>query len=143
MRQNDLRSMRRLLGELVEKLDHSHRELEDLLEIGHGNLHKLLDGKIELRVRHLLTFAELLQVAPSELVAAGCPESEAAATRRLSDWLPSLRAAEPARPPAHTELPVTREELTRLLRQEVRREVARQAARRPPAAPDGEPTPSD
>lgn len=143
MWQNDLRSMRRLLGELVEKLDRSHRELEDLLEIGHGNLHKLLDGKIEFRVRHLLTFAELLQVAPSELVAYGCPETEAAATRRLADWLPSLRQAEPPRLPAHTELPVSREELTQLLRQEVRREMARQAARRPPARPDGEPTPSD
>lgn len=128
MWQNDLRSMRRLLGELVERLDRSHRELEDLLEIGHGNLHKLLDGKIELRVRHLLTFAELLQVAPSELLAVGCPESEAAATRRLSDWLPSLRQAEAERPPGHVALPATREELTELLR---------------PATPDGEPTPSD
>ena len=123
MWQNDLRSMRRLLGELVEKLDRSHRELEDLLEIGHGNLHKLLDGKIELRVRHLLTFAELLQVAPSELLAVGCPEAEAAATRRLSDWLPSLRQAQPQRPPAHPALPATREELMQLLRQEISREM--------------------
>lgn len=141
MWQNDLRSMRRLLGDLVERLDRSHRELEDLLEIGHGNLHKLLDGKIELRVRHLLTFAELLQVAPSELLAVGCPESEAAATRRLSDWLPALRSPQPE-PAAHPALPATREELMQLLRQEISREMARQAADAPPATPDDEPQPS-
>jgi hypothetical protein len=40
--------------EAIQGLRLTPRQIEDALDIGHGSLSRLLDGKIELKVRHLL-----------------------------------------------------------------------------------------
>lgn len=126
MSQRDLATLRELLRRVAQETRSTSRELEERLEIGHGNLGKLLSGRIELRVRHILAFAELLEVSPGELVAAGCPEATAAATINLEDWLAPPRRPVRAATPGQTALPASAEELVELLRREIRSELAAQ-----------------
>jgi transcriptional regulator with XRE-family HTH domain len=139
MPQNDLRELRQLLGQVVQRLGRTSRELEERLEIGHGNLGKLLNGTIELRVRHLLAFAELLRVPVTELLAAGCPGSAAAATQHLTDWLPQVQGDGGGAAAAQARMPVTLAELTELLRREIGSELAKRGLEAPPARPGGGP----
>lgn len=61
-------------------------DLEAAMGVSHGRMEDLWTGTLELKVRHLVGLAELLDVAPSEFLAAGCPHAQAAG-RRLSDWI--------------------------------------------------------
>ncbi len=123
MHTGDQRTLRQVLREAVRALRMSNRALEDVLGIGHGNLEKLLSGKLDLRVRHLTAFAELMKVPVEEIMAAGFPGSAAEATRHLDDWIGKPPAAGEAR--AAARLPPTLEEIRELLREEIRSEMAR------------------
>ncbi len=143
MVQKDLRTLRQLLREVVARLGRSNRELEDLLGIGHGNFGRLLDGTLELRVRHLLALAELMEVAPGDLLTLGSPETTQAATRRLQDVVAWGRPDGDGRAAEHRgALPATVEELRDMLRAEIRRELAR-SGRRGRAARERDPQDSD
>lgn len=116
----DLTDLRQLLREAVDASRMNNRDIEDALEIGHGNLTRLLNGTLELRVRHLLAFARLLKVPPAELLELGCPDAAQTAQRRLIDWLgPDRRREAQDRP----HLPFTQEKLTELIRAVVREEI--------------------
>ncbi|HEX5759800.1 MAG TPA: helix-turn-helix transcriptional regulator [Thermoanaerobaculia bacterium] len=145
MKENDIRTLRRLLQARVERLPLSRRQIEDRLGIGHGNLNKLFRGQAELHLRHLLAFAELFGVSPGELLEAGCPETTAAATRTVEDVLAEARRGrEPEEGRAvHWRMPATAEELTDLLRKEIRRELAARGLDGPSTRPGGEPEGSD
>jgi hypothetical protein len=136
--QKDLRTLRQLLREVMARLGRSNRELEDLLGIGHGNLGRLLDGTLELRVRHLLAIADLMQVPASQLLDRGCPETTKAATRRLRDLIAWGSPEDERRGTEHLAMPASVEELRELLREEIRRELARSSrkGRRAPRADD-------
>lgn len=97
MSERDLRQLRGLLRDALAHLDTPTRALEGTLGIGHGNLSHLLEGRLELRVRHLLSIAKELGVPPHQFLQIGCPETTGAARRELSDVVPCRKPA-PAQP---------------------------------------------
>ena len=104
------------------------REIERRLGIGHGSLSRMLDGTLDLRVRHLLALANMLGVPPGDFLEIGCPDVGERAQRRLSDWIgaPSrTRAAEPTA----ASLSVTA--LTELIRGAVREEISKHEISQP------------
>jgi transcriptional regulator with XRE-family HTH domain len=115
----DLRELRGLLREAVEASRMQTRDIEKALGIGHGNLARLLKGTLELRIRHLLAFARLLNIPPADFLELGCPEASRNARRRLLDWLgPDRRESK-----AVSRLPATTQELTELIRVVVSEEL--------------------
>jgi DNA-binding Xre family transcriptional regulator len=87
MSAKDLQNFRYLLGQMIRAERWPRRQLERRLGLGHKNLEKLLDGTMETRLRHILAVAEWLGVRPGELVDLGCPETAAAARRKVADVL--------------------------------------------------------
>src|SRR5215210_6310204 len=61
----DLKELRRLLRDAVESSRMYVRDIEAAMGVGHGNLERLLNGTLELRVRHLVAFARLLKIPPA------------------------------------------------------------------------------
>ena len=95
MRESSEKTLRQVLREAVAASGWTKRALEKRLVLGSGNLDKLLDGRLEIKVRHLRAFAELLDVPLADFVTLGYPEQAAAAKRRLTDWIaPSHRSHE-------------------------------------------------
>ncbi|HEY0553133.1 MAG TPA: helix-turn-helix transcriptional regulator [Thermoanaerobaculia bacterium] len=128
MSERDLAQLRQVLREAVRASRLGVREIERRLEIGHGSLSRMLDGTLDLRVRHLLALANLLGVPPGDFLEIGCPEVGERAQRRLSDWIgaPSrTRAAEPTA----ASLSVTA--LTELIRGAVREEISKHEISQP------------
>ncbi len=120
MSEKDLQQLRLVLREAVYANPMPVREMERRLGIGHGNLYRMLDGSLDMRVRHLLALADLLGVPPTDFLEMGCPDAIQRAPRRLSDLIgtPSRgRAAEPTA--AALSLP----ELKELIRGAVREEL--------------------
>lgn len=87
MSDSDLRQLRALVREALPTYHGSGRALEEALGIGHGNLSHLLDGRLELRVRHLLAIAKMLSVPPHQFLELGCPETTGTAHRDLTDFV--------------------------------------------------------
>jgi transcriptional regulator with XRE-family HTH domain len=69
MAQDEFRTLRETLGEVLVSTQLTARDVEDRLGIGHGMLRRLLDGSVELRLHHLAGFAQLLEIDPRELLA--------------------------------------------------------------------------
>jgi transcriptional regulator with XRE-family HTH domain len=126
---NDLQQLRQVLREAVRAARMPIRAMERRLGIGHGNLYRILDGQLDLRVRHLLALADLLQIPPSDLLEAGCPDAESQAKHRLGDWI-GQRTARPAEPTAAS---LSLEQLKELIRGAVREELEQKS-------PEPEPT---
>ncbi|HSK80954.1 MAG TPA: helix-turn-helix transcriptional regulator [Thermoanaerobaculia bacterium] len=123
MATDDLRQLRAVLREAVRALRIPVRDWERRLGIGNGNLDKLLDGTLELRVRHIVAFAQLLRVSPGDLLDTGCPDLVRQAEHRVSDWI----ASAPSRPAHKAEpatSPVLSDELVAAIREAVRQELA-------------------
>ena len=115
---NDLRQLRGLIREALNQTGMTGRRLEEELEIGHGNLQHLLEGQLELRVRHLLTIARLLKIPPHQLLELGCPDAERTASYDLADVLGRKlpqRAKESASLSEDRVRSIFREELSRLM----------------------------
>ncbi|HEX6861567.1 MAG TPA: helix-turn-helix transcriptional regulator, partial [Thermoanaerobaculia bacterium] len=107
MRQEDLSELRAVLREAVTACRRSNRDLEDDLGLGHGSLQRMLDGRVDVRVQHLVALARLLQVHPMEFLELGFPDWPV--HHHLTDWMrPDLRKRARKRPG----LPSTREELS-------------------------------
>lgn len=87
MSNNDLLTLRALVREALPTYHGAGRAVEEALGIGHGNLSHLLEGRLELRVRHLLAIAKLLGVPPHQFLELGCPETTDAARRDLTDFV--------------------------------------------------------
>jgi len=87
--------IRALLRTALAALPMSPHTIEDELGIGHGTLLRLLDGRMELKLRHLLELCQLLKIHPRDVIERGLPNWKAA--HRLEDWLPPdmRRAAQP------------------------------------------------
>jgi transcriptional regulator with XRE-family HTH domain len=84
----DLHSLRELLRDAVAASRLSPREVETVLGIGHSTLERLLNGKLDLRVRHILALARMLEVPPGDFLNLGCPDTAEAARHDLNEWLP-------------------------------------------------------
>ncbi len=87
MSDSDLLTLRALVREALPTYHGAGRAIENALGIGHGNLAHLLDGRLELRVRHLLAIAKMLGVPPHQFLELGCPEANDAARRDLTDFV--------------------------------------------------------
>lgn len=85
MSDSDLRQLRGLIREALAHARVTHRSLESTLGIGHGNFGRLLDGSLELRVRHVLSIARALGVPPHQFLELGCPEALEEARRDLTE----------------------------------------------------------
>lgn len=120
MARNDdgLDLVRALLGMALGALPISPRKIEDALQIGHGTLPRLLDGRMDLKLKHLLPLCQVLEIHPSHLLERGLPNWEA--TRRIDDWLPPghRKAAGPG--PA-----ALSDEMVQAIRAVVREEISR------------------
>jgi DNA-binding Xre family transcriptional regulator len=118
MARNDgLDLVRALLNRALAALPISPRQIEDALQIGHGTLPRLLDGRMDLKLRHLLPLCKVLKIHPGNLLERGLPHWEA--TRSIDDWLPpDHRQAATARPAALSD------ELLQAIRTVVREEIS-------------------
>src|SRR3954462_2056138 len=87
MSDKDLLQLRQVLRDAVRTIRMPVREIERRLGIGSGNLYRVIDGSLDVRIRHLLALADLLGVSPTDFLEMGCPDAVQRATRRLSDWL--------------------------------------------------------
>jgi transcriptional regulator with XRE-family HTH domain len=127
---DDLRSLRDLLREAIAATRLTSREVEDALEIGHGKLERLLNGQMEIRVRHILALANILKVSPGDFLILGCPGAVEAAQNELVEWLspPTRRRAAKAARSGSTE------DIAKLVRITIREELAR--LRRGPNGPE-------
>jgi transcriptional regulator with XRE-family HTH domain len=121
MLEEDLRSLRQVLARAVEASNLQRRDVERALKLRNGTLRKLLDGTLDLRIEHLMALARLLNVPPGDFLRLGCPQTRAAATYRLTDWLGPANGTTAA--PAAAQ-PPTPEELAEMVRAAVREELA-------------------
>lgn len=142
MRESSEKTLRQVLREAVAASGWTKRALETRLALGSGNLDKLLDGRLEIKVRHLRAFADLLDVPLADFVTLGYPDQAAAAKRRLTDWIaPSHRSHEASAAALAGPAP-SREELAAVVRAAVEEALARReraAAAGETAAADAEP----
>jgi DNA-binding Xre family transcriptional regulator len=125
--EKDLAEFRHVLRELVRMVRMPVRDLERTLGVGSGKMEKLLNGEMEIRLRHVLAMAQILDVSPGDLLTAGCAEATRRARRRVVDWLPHLAPKTEGSP-----LPANREDLAELIREILREELdARETAAAP------------
>ena len=83
----DLRQLRAVLRQAISASRLSARHIETAMGLGHGNLERILDGRNDLRVRHLLGLAKLLQIPPQDFLELGVAQPEAGTKYRLKDWI--------------------------------------------------------
>lgn len=133
---DDLKTLRHLLSQVTRAAGLGRRQLEERIGVSHGNLDRLFDGQLDLRVRHLVALAQLLEVRPGQLLDLGCPDATAAARQDVEDILAPGRHGAPA--DLATRKAREREELVALIDTTVQRALAKsgRARRRPP---DGSP----
>jgi hypothetical protein len=120
MRESDLRELTAVMRRAAQASRARKHDLEAAMGVSHGRMEDLWSGTLELKVRHLVGLAELLEIPPSEILAAGCPHAQAAG-RRLSDWIGPVeppfaaRRAEQERSAAEAD----DERLRRVVREEI------------------------
>jgi hypothetical protein len=83
----DLRQLRAVLRQAIGASRLSARHIETAVGLGHGNLERILDGRSDVRIRHLLALAKLLQIPPQDFLELGIPQPEAGTRYRLKDWI--------------------------------------------------------
>jgi len=120
--QDDLRSLCQVIARAVKASGLAHRDVERALQLRNGTLVQLLNGNLDLQVEHLTALARLLRVPPGDLLRLGCPQTRAAATHRLSDWIGPIDTAPTA--PATAATPTAPEELVEMIRAAIREELA-------------------
>ncbi len=115
--QDELSLLRSHLSLALISYGAAPRKIEDALGIGHGTLNRLLDGRMELKLSHLVVFCKILDIHLRDLIEAGFPNWEA--KHRLNDWMPvKLRKA--ASPPL-----ALSDEVLQAIRAVVREEISR------------------
>jgi transcriptional regulator with XRE-family HTH domain len=125
MSDRDLQQLRQVLRQAVDASRMPVREMERRLGVGHGSLYRMLDGGLDLRVRHLLALAGLLGVPPADFLELGCPDAARGAKRRLADWIgptPQTPAAGP------TAASLSLDTLKDLIRETAREEIEKREA---------------
>ncbi|MFL6201541.1 MAG: helix-turn-helix domain-containing protein [Thermoanaerobaculia bacterium] len=91
----DLRQLRAVLRQAISSCGMSARNVETAMGLGHGNLERILDGRNELRVRHIVALAKLLKVPPQDFLELGVPQPEGSTKYRLRDWVLPQQIAPP------------------------------------------------
>jgi hypothetical protein len=91
----DLRQLRAVLRQAISASGIAVRHVETAMGCGHGNLERILDGRNELRVRHIVGLARLLRVPPQDFLELGVPQPEGTTKYRLRDWILPQEMAPP------------------------------------------------
>jgi DNA-binding Xre family transcriptional regulator len=110
------RRLRMVLREAVGATRRPVREIERTIGIGNGNLARLLDGRLSVRIHHLVGLAAMLEVPPGDFLELSYTEASATAKYRLRDWIERAPATPDNGAGALAEVvrQVVREELARL-----------------------------
>jgi hypothetical protein len=87
MEELDLAPLRSVMRQAVESLDLEIWDIEAELELGPGELNRLLDGEQTIDVAHLLAFGRLLDVPPGDFLRFAYPEAHDQAQADLTDLL--------------------------------------------------------
>jgi hypothetical protein len=101
---------------LEERFSVPERASSVSLGIGSGSLRRLLAGDLDLKVEYLTRLARLLRIPAADLLAAGCPEANAAPRHGLADWLGPAEPTAPTVPTAAPPAPPSPEELQAMVR---------------------------
>jgi hypothetical protein len=91
----DLRQLRAVLRQAISSCGVSARNIETAMGLGHGSLERILDGRNDLRVRHIVGLARLLKVPPQDFLELGLPQPEGGTKYRLRDWVMPQEMAPP------------------------------------------------
>jgi DNA-binding Xre family transcriptional regulator len=121
----DFKNLREVMRKSIASARLPVRDLEQRLGITHGALEKLLDGRQEIRLRHVLALSQMLQVTPADLLETGCPDAHSSPKYKMSDWLgtkPESKSGKKAAAETPPALP-SAAELAELIRQTVREEL--------------------
>ena len=121
---DDLRHLRQVLRQAIAASRLGQRYIETHVGLRHGRLEHLLDGRQDLRVRHILAFARVLQVPPQDFLAYGCPGAQELAKHSLKDWI----EPPPFGPRSGEKKNGAEPEMADLVREAVREEHSRTAA---------------
>jgi len=124
---DDTKPLRAVLRQAIAASRMGKRQIEVALGIGNGKLDRLLDGTLEIRVRHVLALARVLEVSPKEFLDLAYPEPPGGARYSLKDWFGPRHGAQAA--PRKNDAADLRE----VVREVVREELARNAT---PNQPD-------
>jgi transcriptional regulator with XRE-family HTH domain len=120
---DELKTLRQVMREAVRASREVARDLERAMGIGNGNLERLLNGTLELRVRHLVAMAKVLNVPPADFLELGLPEAHRTAQHRLVDWVgrpqPGFKPE-----PAAAAPPAATGDLLQMIRAAVRAELS-------------------
>ncbi len=153
MSDNDLKRLHRLVGEAANASRGMVRDIERAMGVGNGNLKLLAEGKMDLKVRHVLGLARFLGVPPKDFFELGCPDAERVAEHRLEHWVGPHKPPYVPKPPEAAPPPdlaaavrdVVREELGDDLAERIRavvREALTETAGNAPARARSKPGPS-
>lgn len=125
MSQDDLGPLRHLLQRVVQGTGVSPRRIENAIGLGHGKLALILNGTLDIRVRHLLRLAHFLSVPPADFLELAYPETARNAQHRLNDWLAPMRPRFKQQPAeAAAAAPADQDELREMMRGLLREELA-------------------
>ena len=124
---DDTKPLRAVLRQAIAASRMGKREIEVALGVGHGKLDQLLDGTLELRVRHILALARVLEISPKDFLEMAYPAPPGGPRFSLNDWL-GPRHAGPQAAPGKSEAADFRE----VVREVVREELARNATANKP-----------
>lgn len=91
----DLRQLRAVLRQAISACRAPVRKIETAMGIGHGNLEHILEGRNEIRVRHIIALARFLNVPPQDFLELGVPQPEGGTKYRLRDWITPREMAPP------------------------------------------------
>jgi transcriptional regulator with XRE-family HTH domain len=91
----DLRQLRAVMRQAISACRMSSRNIETAMGLGHGALERILDGRNDIRVRHILGLARLLKVPPQDFLELGVLQPEAGTKYRLKDWIMPREMAPP------------------------------------------------
>jgi transcriptional regulator with XRE-family HTH domain len=116
----DLRHLRAVLRQAVSACGLSARDIERAVGIGHGNLERILDGRNDLRVRHLLGLARVLKIPPQDFLELGIPQPEGGTRYRLRDWIMPREMA----PPNAAKKDGSGDDIAKLVREAVQQTLA-------------------
>jgi transcriptional regulator with XRE-family HTH domain len=118
MAERELKRLREVLAQVTGASRAKTREIERAMGVGSGYLAKLLDGTLEIKVRHLVKLAQFLEISPVELMELGFPEEHRNARFRVADWTgPRETSSVEAR-----SFPKTTEDLKQMMRELLREE---------------------
>lgn len=115
---DDTKPLRALLRKAIAASRMGRREIETALGIGNGKLDRLLDGTMEVRVRHVLALARLLEVSPKEFLEIAYPPPPGGPRFSLRDWF-GPREAAPQATPNKSGTAELREAIREILREEL------------------------